>query len=58
MRCPDCGEEFDRKTIVDNENKCPKCGYDFKEGDEQSTDDFDDLMMTDFVADGELDGDF
>ncbi|GEM_PF-5556452 len=54
--CPGCMEKIDRKTIVKNSFKCPRCGFDFRQGDEFSTDDFDDLMMTDFAADGEIDG--
>lgn len=58
MWCPECDEEMDQDEVIENDNKCPQCGYDFKEGGEESTDDFDDLMMTDFAADGYIDGDF
>lgn len=56
--CPGCMEKVDKKSVVKNGFKCPRCAFDFKEGDEFSTDDFDDLMMTDFAADGDLDGKF
>jgi hypothetical protein len=46
-------EKVDKKSVVKNGFKCPRCAFDFKEGDEFSTDDFDDLMMTDFAADGD-----
>jgi hypothetical protein len=51
-------EKTDRKAVVRNDLKCPRCGFDFREGDEYTADDFDDLMLTDFVADGELNGMF
>jgi len=56
--CPGCMEKVDRKTVVKHGFRCPLCGFDFREGDEYSKDDFDDLMMTDFVGDGDLDGNF
>lgn len=58
MICPGCMEKSDRKAIVKNDLKCPRCGFDFRDGDEYSADDFEDLLMIDFVADGELDGMF
>ncbi len=54
--CPGCMEKIDRKAIVRHMFKCPSCGYNFRRGDEFTTDDFDDLMMMDFAADGDLDG--
>lgn len=56
--CPGCMEKVDKELVVKNGFKCPLCAFDFKAGDEFSTDDFDDLMMTDFAADGDLDGKF
>jgi transposase-like protein len=54
--CPGCMEKIDRKSIIKHQFKCPRCGYNFRRGDEYTTDDFDDLMMMDFAADGDLDG--
>ena len=56
MWCPGCMEKTDRKAIVNNELRCPRCGFAFRDGDEYSADDFNDLLLMDFVADGELDG--
>lgn len=59
MWCPECDEDFDREEVIENNYKCPECGYDFREEvDGEDADDFDDLMMIDFVEDGELEGDF
>lgn len=54
--CPGCMEKVDRKFIIKHAFKCPRCGYNFRRGDEYTTDDFDDLLMRDFAADGDFDG--
>lgn len=59
MLCPACEEKIDRKFVIENEYRCPMCDFSFNGSDDDLTDDFDDLMMTDFVDDDDdIDDDF
>ncbi len=45
MWCPECEEKVDRREVIENDHRCPMCGHNFKEKDddfEDRTDDFED----------------